>query len=128
MDVRESRNVQFEQYIEWRLENFNKLVKTSTFSNCGIDFQLKIFTDDISREDCMVVDWSPVTNFLADIEETDFIVQVFTDQKGFDFGKITLWNNPMINIRCAENLTIKKLLLLEYGFETEFQYHIIVAI
>ena len=127
MSDNNSRIAEFERYISWRLESNSNLIQSTDFTENSVHFKVRIFSED--TEEINVMNFTFLTDFLRFAEETFFVVQNFVDQNGFNFGKITFWDSPEIPFQVAnENFTVKKLLLLEFGFENDFQYELVFAI
>lgn len=124
----ESYLAEFEQYIRWRLESNNHLIQCSLFTENHLSYKVRVFSDTEMPE-LVCNDFSPLTQFIADCQNTQFTPQVFTTMRGFNFGIITLWNNPNLNLSfCNENFQVSKLLFVEPNFLSDYNYEFIVAI
>ena len=90
--------------------------------------KVRVFSESNSDE-TSIENFKPITDFLSNYENSFFIVQVFTNQNGVDFGKITFWENTGVTLeQDGVHLPVQKLLLVEFGFDQAYQYEIVIAI
>ena len=118
---------QFESYISWRMDSYSNEKQSLFLTVNDLTFRVRVYSDSISDE-FSIESFQPITDFLANYEQSFFVVQVFTTQTGSDFGKITFWENTGVTlVNDGVHLPIRKLLLVEFGFEHSHQYEIVVA-
>ena len=119
---------QFESYISWRMDSYSNEKQRLFLTVNGLNFKVRVFSESISDESS-IENFQPITDFLSNYEDSFFIVQVFTNQNGTDFGKITFWENTGVTLNNdGVHLPVQKLLLVEFDFEHSYQYEIVIAI